>query len=186
MQFISCSHPSSPLIPCTMPPIRTKKPDLLSHSPSVFGGRGGRSTVDSRRGSDEIANAGAGPSHPPTHSVPDLSLPVDDSTPQCHGSQPPIRPSRSENEIVDSLQPTALSMSGNQDLRPPPQAFPTLHSYEHPAGPRAHGGTASFLAGASGFRMGDVNYIDASHVTVHTAGRAGDRSVDGMSIPPRG
>ncbi|KAJ2925065.1 hypothetical protein H1R20_g12041, partial [Candolleomyces eurysporus] len=42
------------------------------------------------------------------------------------------------------------------------------------------GGTASFLAGARGVRMRDIQYID--HVTVHTGGGAVDGSIDGWEL----
>ncbi|RXW15557.1 hypothetical protein EST38_g10295 [Candolleomyces aberdarensis] len=42
----------------------------------------------------------------------------------------------------------------------------------------AHGG-ASFFPGASGIQMGDIQYFEASHVSVHTGGIVGDRSIDG-------
>ncbi|KAJ2917872.1 hypothetical protein MD484_g2593, partial [Candolleomyces efflorescens] len=56
--------------------------------------------------------------------------------------------------------------------------------YSHLATPMSHGGTTSFLAGASGFQMGDIQYIDApnAHVTVHTGGNAGARSIDGWEM----
>ncbi|KAJ2925064.1 hypothetical protein H1R20_g12040, partial [Candolleomyces eurysporus] len=47
-----------------------------------------------------------------------------------------------------------------------------------PGSTPVHGGTASFLAGATGFRMGDIQYID--HVTVHPG--AGDGSIDGWEL----
>ncbi|KAJ2932901.1 hypothetical protein H1R20_g4186, partial [Candolleomyces eurysporus] len=75
-------------------------------------------------------------------------------------------------------------MSGVEDLRPP-QSFPALHSGETPASSsKAHDGTTSFLSGATDFRMRDIQYFEASHVTVITGGRPGtsDRSIDGWEL----
>ncbi|RXW14463.1 hypothetical protein EST38_g11393 [Candolleomyces aberdarensis] len=52
----------------------------------------------------------------------------------------------------------------NEDLR-------LRQSFSEPHACQDHGPTASFLSGASGFRMRDIQYIEASHVTVNT-GRA--------------
>ncbi|RXW17047.1 hypothetical protein EST38_g8798 [Candolleomyces aberdarensis] len=43
-----------------------------------------------------------------------------------------------------------------------------------------YGGTASFLTGARGVRMGDIHYID--NVTVHTGGGPGDGLIDGWEL----
>jgi hypothetical protein len=223
------SFPHHHFIPCTMPPKSKKQRPFWSRFASLFGSRGGRSAVDSRRDSAKIPNA---PS-----SVPDLLLHAGSSTLQ---SQPPIRPSRSENSIVESSQCTALLIPGTQDLRPQPvlqsdnnppayrahgapeshgpqppvrqsrrennitkssqygvalslsmtsnqdllrpphQPLPALQPADDPALPRVHGGTTSFLTGASGFRMRDIHYYEASQ-PVNTGGGAGDTSIDGMS-----
>ncbi|KAJ2935589.1 hypothetical protein H1R20_g1505, partial [Candolleomyces eurysporus] len=167
-----------------MPP-ESKKPSALSRVFSRLSNHRSKPAVAlacvQLEGSPTVAAGPSSSSHPPTHSVPDSSLPGGSSIFQCREAQPPVRPSRSENEIVDYLECTALSTPGNQDLLQPPP-FSTLHSYDHPAGSKAHGGTTSFLAGASGFRMRDVHYIDASQVTVHTGGGAGDRLIDGWEL----
>ena len=157
-----------PLIFCAMPP-KPKKRGLFRRFVSFLGCRGSELAVDHHQDLHELASAGAGPSrsdHPSTHSVPDLLLPTGGSTLQCHESQPSIRPSRSENEIVNSSQSMALSISITQDPLQPPQPVPAPHSYDSPPASAAHGGTTSFFPGASG------------EFHVH----AGDKSTDGMSI----
>ncbi|RXW13666.1 hypothetical protein EST38_g12188 [Candolleomyces aberdarensis] len=160
-----------------MPP-KSEKKDFWSGFLSLFGGRCGRSTGDRHRDSRRIASAA------PTRSVPDVSLPLDDSTPQSHGYQPPIRESRRENNVVESSQSAELSVPGNRDLlpQPPHQLHPTLPPDDNPAVPRVHGGTKTFLAGASGFRMGDMNYYEGCQVSVNTEGGSGDRSIDGWAL----
>ncbi|RXW12277.1 hypothetical protein EST38_g13577 [Candolleomyces aberdarensis] len=73
-----------------MPP-KSKKPSILSRFVSLVGGRSNKPTVDHRQGSAKVA-------------IPDLSLPMENSTSESQGSQPPIRQSKSENEIMDSSQ----------------------------------------------------------------------------------
>ncbi|KAJ2916577.1 hypothetical protein MD484_g3858, partial [Candolleomyces efflorescens] len=48
--------------------------------------------------------------------------------------------------------------------------------------PRASGGTTSFFPGASGVCMGDIQYFEASHITVHSGGSVGDPSNDGWEL----
>ncbi|KAJ2923821.1 hypothetical protein H1R20_g13280, partial [Candolleomyces eurysporus] len=167
-----------------MPP-ESKKPSALSRVFSRLNNHRSKPAVAlacvQLEGPPTVAAGPSSSSHPPTHSVLDSSLPGGSSIFQCREIQPPVRPSGSENEIVDYLECTALSKPGNQDLLQPPP-LSTLHFYDHPAGSKAHGGTTCFLAGASGFRMRDVHYIDASQVTVHTGGGAGDRLIDGWEL----
>ena len=167
-----------------MPP-KSKKPRFFSRFVSFFDRRGSKSTVDCHQDSHGIAGP-SGSDHRSTRSVPDLSLPVHNSTSQSHRSHPPIRQSRSENNVVESSQCAALSIPGDRDLlpRPPHQLYPTLPPDDNPAVPRVHGGTTTFLAGASGFRMGDMHYYEGCHLSVNAEGGAGDRSIDGMSVPP--
>ncbi|KAJ2929821.1 hypothetical protein H1R20_g7267, partial [Candolleomyces eurysporus] len=54
--------------------------------------------------------------------------------------------------------------------------------YTNPAALMAHGGATSFFPGASGVQMRDIQYFEASHVTVHTGGNVGDRSIDGWEL----
>lgn len=166
-----------------MPP-KSKKRHFWPRVLSLFSGR--RSAVDDPH---QVANAGAGPSqsdHPSARSAPNLPLPAGSSTPRYHEPPPPIHHSRNESEVLDHLHRTPLSIPQNIDLLRPQQPFPTLHSYDQPIGPRSHSGARCFLSGASGFQMGDIQYIEASNVTVHNGGSARESSIDGTSIPPRG
>ena len=168
-----------------MPPPKSKKRGLFRRFVSFLGDRSNESAVERHQDSDEIP--GTGPSrsaHPSTHSIPDLSLPVDNSTPESLVSQPAIRQTRSENR---PSQDAAISTHTYQDfLQPPrPQPFPAQQPYDNPVAPEsgsAYGGT-SFLAGASGFRMRDVqyNHQQVNQVTVNTGGGSGDGSIDGAS-----
>jgi hypothetical protein len=149
-------HHSSP---STMPP-KSKKPSLWSRFlssrfASVFRGRGGRLAVDSRQGSAEITNPGGGAlgsDHASTRSAPNLSLPVDNSTLQCHESLPPIGQSRSESDIVEHMQSAALSMSNNEGAlqQPPHHPIPSRQSHNNPPVSSAHGGPAPSLPSISG------------------------------------
>ncbi|RXW19266.1 hypothetical protein EST38_g6581 [Candolleomyces aberdarensis] len=73
-------------------------------------------------------------------------------------------------------------MAGNQDLLRPPQTFPTLRPDDQRAGQRAGGATTSFFSGASGVNTGDIQYFEASHITVHSGGGAGDTSNEGWEL----
>ncbi|RXW13085.1 hypothetical protein EST38_g12769 [Candolleomyces aberdarensis] len=73
-------------------------------------------------------------------------------------------------------------MAGNQDLLRPPQTFPTLHPDDQRAAQRAGGTTTSFFSGASGVNTGDIQYFEASHITVHSGGGVGDTSNDGWEL----
>ncbi|RXW12278.1 hypothetical protein EST38_g13576 [Candolleomyces aberdarensis] len=172
-----------------MPP-KSKKPSILSRFVSLVGGRSNKPTkptVDHHQGSAKVASTGAGLSvseRPLARSVADLSPPVDNTTSESQGSQPPIHQSGSENEIVDSSQGAAVSKHARQDVPHPPQPLESseaLQAYKNPPGPRGQGGGTSFLAGASGFRMRDIQYIESPHVTVHT-GVASNRSIDGWEL----
>ena len=161
------------LRPCTMAS-ESKKPNILSRVFSRFSKRKSKPALAHARnqleGSSAVAAGPSSSSHTPTHSVPDLSLPAGSSIPQCHESQPPIRQSRSENEMVSSSQSMALSTPSNQDPLRPPQPFPALQSYDNQSASGTHGGTTSLFHGASRFQTGDF------HVYV------GDKSTDGTSI----
>ena len=129
--------------------------------------------------------AAPGPSlsaHPPAHLVPHLSPPVDNSTPQSDGSQPPTRRSRRRRKKKSS-QSTALSTPRHDGSLQLPQMLPVQQPYNNPRVQRAQGGATSFCQGASGFQM-DLQYIEANNVTVHTGGGADDTPI-GTSIPPR-
>ncbi|KAJ2926462.1 hypothetical protein H1R20_g10636, partial [Candolleomyces eurysporus] len=142
-----------------------------------------RSTAEYHQDSPNltVASAGAGSSQSDrasTHSVPESSIGVENSTPQRHESRPPILQSRSEDNAVAS---SSRSMAGNQDFSRPaqPQAFSVQQLNSNPVAPESRlvdGATASLFAGASGFRTGDVN------VTVNTGGGAGDESIDGWGL----
>ena len=162
---------------------QSKKPSGLSRFFSRFKRKPAVTPIhDQLEGSMTVAAGSSLSSHPPTRSVPELSLPVDNSTPQSVEPRPPTLQSRSDNEIFDSSPGTALSMPRNQG-----SLWPVQQPYSNPAASREHGGATSILRGARGFHMGDLQYIDATNIgTVNIGGGAGDRSVNGMSIPPRG
>ncbi|KAJ2925055.1 hypothetical protein H1R20_g12039, partial [Candolleomyces eurysporus] len=167
-----------------MPPRSKKSPRLFSRFVSVFGGRGSKSTVDCQQDSPEIVAGPSGSDNRSTRSVPDITLPADTSASESHESQSPIRQSRSEDNVVGSSasQCAASSTLGNQDIVRP-QAFPVQQPYSNMVAPEStpvYGGTASFFAGARGFRMRDIQYID--HVTVHTGNGAGNGSIDGWEL----
>jgi hypothetical protein len=116
--------------------------------------------------------------HPSTHSVPELLLPVYNPTPACLESRSQICQSRSENNVVESIgkECPAVPMTGNR--LPRPQLSPAQQRFDNPSvapEPRAVYGGMSFLAGASEFRVGDINVYNNS-----------DGLLDGMSIPIRG
>lgn len=142
------------------------------HPSSLPGGHGGRSAV---KPVPDIPGAGQSQSHhPSTNPVPDVLLPAGSSVPQYQEFQPQNHQSRSDD--IHSMQQTAVL------IPMPSQPFPTPHSYEHMAGSRAHGDKTAFLANASGFQMGDVQYVEAPHSqgTVLAGGGAKDRSINGM------
>ncbi|RXW17384.1 hypothetical protein EST38_g8474 [Candolleomyces aberdarensis] len=152
-----------------MPP-KPKKRNVLSRFASLFNRDGSESRT---QGS---ASAGIPPSHPSTRSDPELPLPVSDSTLQNHGFPPPIHQSRSEGDgIATSSQSTPLSsMPGYQD--------DLLRTPQHPRDGNSagtQGRTTSFFSGASGFRTGDIQYFEASNMTVNTGG---EKSVDGWEL----
>jgi hypothetical protein len=163
-----------------MPP-NSKRRGLFSRFVSFLNSRSSNSAFDSHPDSRETAGAGVGlfqSDHASTRSVP---LPLDTSTPECHESQPQLRQSRSEDNIIDSSQSTATTMAGNQALlRPRLQPFPGL-PVQQPSNkplalePRSVYGGTSFYSGTSVLRMGGT-VIDLG---------AGHRPRDGMSIPPR-
>lgn len=162
-----------------MPPA-PKKHGLFCRFVSFFRRRRGIASEDGGR---------FRPAHPSAlGSISDLSLPVDNSTPECHESQPPIRQSSGENNAVESSQCTATLKGGAHRL-PRPQPFPVPDSLVAQGSRTIHGGT-SFLAGASQFRMGGVRHNDhATQFTIYTGGGGGggvsNGSRDGMSILPR-
>ncbi|KAJ2925559.1 hypothetical protein H1R20_g11533, partial [Candolleomyces eurysporus] len=164
---------------------KSKKRGVLSRVFSRFSNRKSQPAVvhahDQLDGSSKAASEPSSSDFPSTHSVPDLHSKFPDNSLRSYGSQPPISRGRSDNEAAHSSYRAALS--GNQDFPRPPQSFPTPHhSYDHPARPGVHGGTASFLASASGFRMRDINYYEASHVPANTGGSAGENSIDGWEL----
>ncbi|KAJ2929822.1 hypothetical protein H1R20_g7265, partial [Candolleomyces eurysporus] len=162
-----------------MPP-ESKKLSVLPRVVSRFSNRRSKPAVtydpDQLEGSSIVTPGPPSSFNPWITSVPDLSLPVDKSA-QSHGFQPPICQTGSDNERAHS-NISAFSVSGNQDLRPP-QLAPTLPLCDTSTAPRPHGGTTSFLAGASGFRMGDIQYFEGSYVALNIGGGVGDKSIDG-------
>jgi hypothetical protein len=122
--------------------------------------------------------------HPVAQTVPYLFPPSSGSTSQSHKSWPPVRPTWSENNIESSqFAANALSMPSNERLQQSPhKPCPAPHwSYDNLAVSTAHEATTSFLAGASGFHMHDINHYEASHITVNRGGSASDSSNDGKS-----
>ncbi|RXW19339.1 hypothetical protein EST38_g6503 [Candolleomyces aberdarensis] len=57
-----------------------------------------------------------------------------------------------------------------------------LHPNDKWAAPNADGGATSFFPGASGVNMRDIQYLEASHITVNSGGGAGDTSNDGWEL----
>jgi hypothetical protein len=134
-----------------------EKTDLWPRFVSLFRPHGDRSIVGtgSHQSSAKVVNLGAGPSgsgHAPIRSVPDVLLPASSSIPQYHKSLPPIRPSRSENNIVVEHSQSTFSTPSNKDSprqRPLPP-LPALHSYDNPPAFGAHDDPTSFLPSISG------------------------------------
>ncbi|RXW14881.1 hypothetical protein EST38_g10968 [Candolleomyces aberdarensis] len=150
-----------------MPP-KPKKRSVLSRLASLFNCDGSKSRTE------DSASAGSAPSHPSTRSDPELLLPVGNSTLQTHGFRPPAHQFRSENDgIAASSQSTPLSMPEYQTsmLRTPQQPRDG-----NPAGAERR---TSFFSGASGFRTGDIQYFEASNITVNTGG---EKSIDGWEL----
>ncbi|RXW23933.1 hypothetical protein EST38_g1916 [Candolleomyces aberdarensis] len=142
-----------------MVPPNSKKPNVWSRVFSRFSSRRGKAPIAQLEGSSPIAAGPTSSQHSSTRLAPGLSPPAD--APKCpiHGSQPPISRSRSDAET-----------------------FPALHHDDKRAAPEARGGTTSFFPGASGVRMGDIQYFEASHITVHSGGGVGDTSNDGWEL----
>ncbi|KAJ2921850.1 hypothetical protein H1R20_g15244, partial [Candolleomyces eurysporus] len=159
------------------PESKTPPGSVLSRVFSRFSSRKTKSAAHAPEqlleGSSAVAGRPSSSFYLSAHSVPDSSLPVDNSAPRSLGSQPP-----SNHKSVDS--------SRRADLPWPPQPFlePSLQPYDSSSAvPRAHGGTTSFLAGANGVRMRDIQYFEASHIIVNAgSGGAGDKSMDGWEL----
>jgi hypothetical protein len=182
-----------------MPP-ESKKRRLFPRLVSFFGNRG--SASDHQQSLDEIEGAGTtGPfqsacssphsdevlgasTTPPTHSSPHapakLPIPVGTSTPNGHEPQPPLHRQRRENIAVDFQQRNVAVL---RPAQPMPFSAWQFYDNDNPVASEestsVNDGTPSFLAGASGFRMGDINVYN-------TGGVSAKGSIDGTSIVPGG
>jgi hypothetical protein len=166
-----------PFIPCTMPP-EPRNRDLSSRF-VPFSGPSRKPAVNRHQGSHEVASVGAESSssaHPSTHPAPKPPLRVENSTPtQFRESQPPVRQSRSKDNVVPRGR---TRMAKNQDFvrQPRPQPFPAQQYYSNSAASESrsfNGGPESPFPDASRYRRRDPNVYN-------TAGNgAGDGSIDG-------
>ncbi|RXW19349.1 hypothetical protein EST38_g6517 [Candolleomyces aberdarensis] len=117
---------------------------------------------------------------PPSHHssllpAPALAHPVDDLN--YYSPQP-----QQENSVVDPSHSTVVPTSAREGLWPLERSS-ALRPNESLVSSRAHGGTTSFLPGASGFRMRDIQYFEASHITVNASGPGtSDKSIDGWKL----
>jgi hypothetical protein len=139
-------------------PTESKKPGIWTRVFSRFSNRRSKSYTVQLEDSSSLPARGSSVPRSSTRSVLTLSPPADNQTLPIHGSQIPIYQLRSDAEVHSS-----------HSLAPP---MPDLLR------PKGGGGMTSFFPGASGVHMGDIQYFEASHITVHSGG---DASNDGMS-----
>ncbi|KAJ2917312.1 hypothetical protein MD484_g3118, partial [Candolleomyces efflorescens] len=159
-------------------------PSQVPHDDPIASGSHGGLTPSARGQSEP-----SGSEHRPTHD-PDRFLPQAASTsPFLQVPPPPGRPSRSEDPLVESLNPAGLSAprSGDPSRQPSHQSLPPAPSpqlYDHTTVPRTPKAATSILAGAHGFNVRDilVHYHGAPQMLADRGGRVGGSSIDGWKL----